>query len=311
MCSSEKNGKCIRDMCTDCCSRQKYHNLICPCSTKSIQEMMSKKKEYIKEMNVDSETLCEKCTNTRDPRLEAKMCINCYMIQGSRTNDCLAEESIYWQNMKVLDPVEMARKMVSQVSGMHVKIRHELKSGRYDWFRPIYGSNICEYMIKANKDLQEVIDNGNLIRGQTTKKMMKEGKIFTFQSNDPISYFITPNEHVYESMDHKGNPYVQYTFDDEEEVVVNNEKELWVKSSNNKNRCYSMEDYEIYVNSPNLECRNDFHLMFLGLDKINLTIKELYQEIYIKIKTQVGNIDIKNILIIDNESLLSDVFNSE
>ena len=57
--------------------------------------------------------------------------------------------------------MELARKMLSNVSEMHLKVRGDLKVGRYDWFKPIYGSNILEYMIKSNKELQEVIDNGN------------------------------------------------------------------------------------------------------------------------------------------------------
>lgn len=93
--------------------------------------------------------------------------------------------------------------------------------------------------------------------------MLREGKIFTYQANDPYSYWMNENEHIYESIDQKGNPYVQYTFDaGENKQDVENQH--WVKSSNNKNRSYGYEDYEIYVNSPNLEIRNSFHLMFLG-----------------------------------------------
>ena len=68
--------------------------------------------------------------------------INCFTIQGSRTDESLAEESIYWQDMKEKDPIEMARSMIAMVSEMHTKVRNELKHGRYDWFKPIYGSNI-------------------------------------------------------------------------------------------------------------------------------------------------------------------------
>ena len=45
-------------------------------------------------------------------------------------------------------------------------------------------------------------------------------------------------------------------------------------------------------------------MFFFGLDKVNLTIKELYQEILIKMQTLVGNVEIKHIMILDNESLL-------
>ena len=72
-------------------------------------------------------------------------------------------------------------------------------------------------------------------------------------------------------------------------------------------RTYTMEEYEQYINAPNLQIRNNFHLMFIGLDK-TMTVKELYQEVFNKVKTSVGNLELKNILILDNESLLSNIF---
>ena len=49
-----------------------------------------------------------------------------------------------------------------------MKLRAELIQGRYDWFRPIHNTYIQNLMVKSNKDLQEVRDNGALIRGVTT-----------------------------------------------------------------------------------------------------------------------------------------------
>lgn len=98
-----------------------------------------------------------------------------------------------------------------------------------------------------------------------------------------------------------GRPYVEYVYNSIDE---NPKIEQWVKCSEDKFRTFSREDCDLYVNAPNLQIRNNFHLFFFGLDKINLTIKELYQEILIKMQTLVGNVDIKNIMIIDNESLL-------
>lgn len=72
-------------------------------------------------------------------------------------------------------------------------------------------------------------------------------------------------------------------------------------------RSYTYEEYEQYINSPNLQIRNNFHLMFVGLDK-NISIKELYQEVHSKIKTNVGSIEMKNIMILDNESIISIIF---
>lgn len=59
-------------------------------------------------------------------------------------------------------------------------------------------------------------------------------------------------------------------------------------------------DCNLYINADNIKIRNSFDLMFLGLDRDNLNVKELYQEILIKMKTLVGNVEIKSIMILDN-----------
>ena len=48
-------------------------------------------------------------------------------------------------------------------------------------------------MIKANKELQSVVDNGALIRGQNNLKFKREGKIFTVQANEEITTWAAPN----------------------------------------------------------------------------------------------------------------------
>ena len=103
---------------------------------------------------------------------------------------------------------------------------------------------------------------------------------------------------IFENIDQKGIPFVEYSYD------CVNPKELWNKSTSNKQRTYAYEDFIRHINSPNLKIKDTFHLMFIGLDKVNLSIKELYQEIYIKIKTLVGEIKHENIMILDNDSLL-------
>jgi hypothetical protein len=95
--------------------------------------------------------------------------------------------------------------MLGMVGDMHLKVREELICGRYDWFKPIYATNIEASMIKANKDLQDVIDNGHLVRGHASKKFMKEGKIFTFQGNEPLTYWTSEYECIHEDIDNKGN----------------------------------------------------------------------------------------------------------
>lgn len=304
MCNNEKTAGNLMDMCVDCCSKQKHFNVLCPTASAAIQELAVKRKEFAKEMNVPLDAVCEKSCNLKLKGDPNGLCKAVYQIQAVYTKEPRHERSLYWELLREMKPLEMARSMLANISDMHIKVRNELKNGRYDWFKPIYGSTIEEYMIKANKELQEVIDNGNLIRGQTTKKMLKEGKIFTFQANVPISYNVNGKVNVYENIDQKGIPFVEYSYG------CANPKELWHKSTSNKQRTYAYEDFIRHINSPNLKIKDTFHLMFVGLDKVNLSIKELYQEIYIKIKTLVGDIKHENIMILDNDSLLVHIFNS-
>ena len=44
--------------------------------------------------------------------------------------------------------------------------------------------------------------------------------------------------------------------------------------------------------------------MFIGLDKVNHTIRELYQEILIKVGSHVGKLTIKQVMVLDNLSIL-------
>jgi hypothetical protein len=304
MCNNEKHPNNILDMCIDCCSKQKHYNIMCPTAASAVQDLALKRKEYAKEMGVPLDSLCDKSPNLKLKGDPNNLCKSVYQIQAIYIPEPHHERSVYWESLRELSPIEMSRQMLSQVSEMHTKVRNELRNGRYDWFKPIYGSNIEEYMIKANKELQEVINNGNLIRGQTTKKMLKEGKVFTFQANVPLSYNINSRVSVYENIDQKGVPFVEYSYDSP------NPKELWNKSSSNKQRTYAYEDFIRHINSPNLKIKDTFHLMFLGLDKVNLSIKELYQEIFIKLKTLVGEVKHEHIMVLDNDSLLVHIFNT-
>lgn len=117
------------------------------------------------------------------------------------------------------------------VADCNVKVKFEMKNGHYDWFRPVYSTNLQEGMITANKELQTVLDNPNIIRGVNTAKFKKFGKILTFQANEPFITWITVNEKVYESIDRKGESYYDYHFGDDPTISM---KKMWVKNNPNK-----------------------------------------------------------------------------
>ena len=86
-------------------------------------------------------------------------------------NECkLHESSDYLKELIELTPHMMARRMLQIAGEINLKFRAELISGRYDWFKPIHNVHIQNLMIKANKDLQEFKDNGQIVRGISTAK---------------------------------------------------------------------------------------------------------------------------------------------
>lgn len=127
----------------------------------------------------------------------------------------------------------MARRVITLVAECHIKLRNELKNGHYDWFRPVYNTNLQESMIAANKELQTVIDNNNLIRGTNTSKFKKEGKIFTFQANEPIVSWLSNGEKLIESIDQKGEAFADYYYGEES---CREFKKNWLKNNPNKYR---------------------------------------------------------------------------
>jgi hypothetical protein len=154
MCDSGKNESCIRDMCVNCCSRQKIVQLVCPCSSQKIQETLTKRKEVLK--GDENAVLCVRCYETPmefagSNNLNNKMCENCFRVQAIRGEGIESELSAYDREFLAMDPVHMARAMLCLVGDMHVKFRGELKRGRYDWFKPVCDSNIEESMTKANR----------------------------------------------------------------------------------------------------------------------------------------------------------------
>lgn len=151
--------------------------------------------------------------------------------------------------------------MLLVVAECHLKVRNELRHGHYDWFRPVYGTNIQNEMIRANKDLQTFVDSGSIMR-TANHRFRKDGKIFTFQANEPITTWISKNERIYESINHKGRPFVEYNFGNTKEPT--SLAPVWVKNNPNRYRTYCYDDYEQYVKAPNILIKDTFHFMILG-----------------------------------------------
>jgi len=307
-CSSFKEPSCIRDMCKDCCSRQDHGFSMCRCSVQVSQQNLAASKELL-DSGLSKEDLCQNCSSKRDGNCKNNRCMTCCLVQAFRCECPTHDGSYYCKTMRFLDAYVLSRKMLQVVSESHVKVRYELKHGHYDWFRPVYGTNIQNEIIRVNKDLQNVVDNGSLVRSANNQKFKRDGKVFTQQANEPVTLWITRNEKIYESINHKGLPFLEYSYNEDPENP-NTEHTVWVKNSANKYRTYANEDYEQYIKSPNLHIRTSFHFMLIGLDKVSFSIKELYQEIHNKFNTMVGTLSLNNIMILDNESLLTDIFNT-
>lgn len=119
--------------------------------------------------------------------MEDTLCEECYRVQFFRNECARYDLSEYARGMTSLPPFEFARKCLQVVGEMHLRVRDDMKNGRYDWFRPFYNSHMQMSLIDANRNLQIVRDNGALVRGAGTSRFKRDGKIFTFQANETVS----------------------------------------------------------------------------------------------------------------------------
>ena len=127
----------------------------------------------------------------------------------------------------------LPRKILQTVAEMHLKVRHELRQGRYDWFRPFFGRHYQSDMIRTNRDLQTVVENSSLVRGGKTKQF-RTGKILTFRGNQQITITISSSMTIYESIDNRGFPFIEYDYSG----LPNSHKERvdWAKHSSSSRR---------------------------------------------------------------------------
>lgn len=58
-------------------------------------------------------------------------------------------------------------------------------------------------------------DNGSIVRGQSNLKNKRDGKIFTFQANTPVTIWQNIHEKSYENVNAKGECYVEYVYGNE------------------------------------------------------------------------------------------------
>ncbi|EAR83930.2 hypothetical protein TTHERM_00773400 (macronuclear) [Tetrahymena thermophila SB210] len=311
MCTSKREHNCLHDLCKNCCSRQQYGMLRCPCSYSAISEIEAKKEElYQKDKTIIKENICDKCLSAKDAECSNGLCLQCCRVQAVKTNCPLHDISNYSRKIlssKKDNPLQFSRKMLTFVSEAQIQVRNAMVNGDYDWFRPIYNTHVMQGMIKANRDLQEVKDSGSIIRGLNTNKNKKDGKIFTYQANEPVEIWVNPDLKVAEDINKKGLPYVEYAYTPES---CNTKSSTYIKNGINKYRTYSAEEYQQHMTSPSLASFMSFgyHLLFIGLDRKNFSVKDLIQEIQQKLSMQVGKITDQSILVIDNETILTDVF---
>jgi len=113
-------------MCVNCCSKQKIVNFICGCSSQKIGENLNKNKEN-KKKEMSNECTIQKCSRCFENPIttidSSKMCTYCYSVQAIKTdiNNPEHELSMYDKELLKMDPVLMARTMLSMVGEMHIK----------------------------------------------------------------------------------------------------------------------------------------------------------------------------------------------
>ncbi|KRX09647.1 hypothetical protein PPERSA_09317 [Pseudocohnilembus persalinus] len=306
-CNSKKEYNCIHDMCKSCCSRQKYGILECPCSYNLQKTTQDQREEMVAKNPAEEDLLCEKCTIYRDGECKNKLCQECCQAQAIKKSCPFHESSVYLRKLIEMKPHAFARKCLQIVGEINLKLRNDLLNGRYDWFRPIHNCHIQNGMIKANKELQEVKDNGAYVRTALNMKHKKEGKILTYQGNQMVQIWVNTENKTVETLDREGQSYIEYIYG---EANCQRKDRKWEENSLNHYRIYTEQEYTKFINSPCLKAglQNNFDLFIIGLDSTNFSARELLQDIYSRLTTVVGEVQPQHIMLLDSETVKAEIY---
>lgn len=333
---SPRNKECKYELCSDCCARQSDENvilkstkLICPCSIELKEEFINIEINYI-----ETNYKCKICNEYDQDKFEfdcyssTNLCINCCSKQMLSLKLCTIHStqqtisnSFYTKENKVCSTQFNFNKFITNyqlnLSAVKLKLNDFLKNGDFNWFRPIADTNLTRLMLDMNKELQIVMDNGNYKREDQMTINDKMYKIFAFQQENTLKKeydsSIQMNNHSYqipfhtsEGFDDNGEFYIDYDFTNDNENAVYNPN-FYVDAVPERLHSLDTKIHEKEINEISSKLMKSFHLIFYGLDVERYTTHELIDEIYEELKSVSIRIVRDEIIVLDEESIISKI----
>ena len=170
---------------------------------------------------------------------------------------------------------------------------NSIRNNDFNFFRPIYDTDLTRLMLDMNKEFTIIMDNPSYKRENPLKINDKMYKVFTYQleNKKKTNY---ENFNTIEGFDEKGDYFIEYDFDEEK----NNEKnvpKVYVEIKNDNFQCIKNINNILF----------DFHICFYGLDNERYTNFELIDEIFHEIKSTISRFSKEDIQILDEQSVLT------
>lgn len=199
--------------------------------------------------------------------------------------------SVHSRRFLEISPNSLSSKLWEKTGKFHVLIRHLLDEGVYNWYKPLFYSNI-ESLKKANRELQQVLDSGTARQNLSNKR---EGKIFNFLSSPPISREVDGKQ-VTEALDNVGRVYQEYSYGLGQPVG-----DYTFESATATENSYTLQDYEDDTTHIGYNIRENFHFFLAGVDPYRRGVKEMVAN---ELQGKLGHISIEDIILMDRDSLL-------
>ena len=262
-CTQKKNPKCLFDLCIECCEKFKENSI----------------------RNLIESNLNTKCS-----------CSNFYKNNIiNNNNNKISQYTNYLKNISTQEKIKQFFQNYNlRKSNIKLIIMNSIRNNDFNFFRPIYDTDLTRLMLDMNKEFTIIMDNPSYKRENPLKINDKMYKVFTYQlENKKKNNY--ENYNTIEGFDEKGDYYIEYDFDNETNINEKSVPKVYVEIKN--------ENFQCIKNYNNLLF--DYHICFYGLDNERYTNFELIDEIFHEIKSTITRFSKEDIQILDEQSVLT------